>query len=144
MAKIAFGMRVLALSRDPSRRIDEGYCPAGTGDPDGLLPDEWLPRAGLMDLLERSDAVVMAAPLTAETRSMLGAAQFARMGPGAGQIVGCEAKEARLRARQRRQFGRRSRFEASAPQSFSTVVHLHLVPRLLWIESSIGRQFFSL
>ena len=32
-----------------------------------------------MDLLERSDVVVMAAPLTAETRSMLGAAEFARM-----------------------------------------------------------------
>jgi phosphoglycerate dehydrogenase-like enzyme len=58
MAKSAFGMRVVALSRDPSRRLDEGYCPAGTGDPDGSLPDEWLPRAGLMDLLERSDVVV--------------------------------------------------------------------------------------
>ena len=37
----------------------------------------------LMDVLERSDVVVMAAPLTAETRSMLGAAEFARMKPSA-------------------------------------------------------------
>ena len=35
------------------------------------------------DLLERSDVVVMAAPLTAETRSMLGAVEFARMKPSA-------------------------------------------------------------
>src|SRR5437867_5321153 len=41
IARTAFAMRVLACKRDPSRRADPGYCPPGTGDPEGVLPDEW-------------------------------------------------------------------------------------------------------
>ena len=83
MAKTALGMQVIALSRDPSRRADAGYTPPGTGDPEGRLPDAWLGFDGLGELLERSDAVVMCAPLTAETRGMLGTREFARMKPTA-------------------------------------------------------------
>jgi len=83
IAKTAFAMRVLACKRDPSRRGDPGYCLPGTGDPEGLLPDEWLPRERTADLLARSDAVVMCAPLTRETHGMLGEPELRRMKPTA-------------------------------------------------------------
>ncbi|HEY3067498.1 MAG TPA: D-2-hydroxyacid dehydrogenase [Methylomirabilota bacterium] len=79
LAKTAFGMRVLACKRDPSRRRDAGYSPPGTGDPDGALPDAWLSPKELPDLLPRSDVVVMCAPLTPETRHMIGARELAMM-----------------------------------------------------------------
>src|SRR5437867_842650 len=42
IANTAFGMSVVACKRDPSVRRDTGYCPPGTGDPEGVLPDAWL------------------------------------------------------------------------------------------------------
>ena len=83
IAKSAFAMTVLACKRDPARRADDGYTLPGTGDPDGLLPDEWLGPAQLDALLARSDAVVLCAPLTPETRGLIGAKAFARMKPSA-------------------------------------------------------------
>ncbi|HUM14727.1 MAG TPA: D-2-hydroxyacid dehydrogenase [Candidatus Nitrosotalea sp.] len=83
IAKSAFGMTVLACKRDPSRRADDGYCLPGTGDPDGRLPDEWLGHGELDSLLTRSDVVVLCAPLTDETRGMIGDRALARMKPSA-------------------------------------------------------------
>ena len=83
IAKTAFGMTVLACKRDPTRRADDGYCLPGTGDPEGRVPDEWLPPSGLPRLLAQSDVVVMCAPLTPETRGMLGARELAAMKPTA-------------------------------------------------------------
>jgi phosphoglycerate dehydrogenase-like enzyme len=83
IAKAAFAMRVLACKRDPARRADDGYSLPGTGDPAGALPDEWLGHAQLDSLLSRSDVVVLCAPLTAETRGMIGTAALARMKPSA-------------------------------------------------------------
>lgn len=83
IAKSAFAMTVLAGKRDPSRRADDGYCLPGTGDPEGLLPDEWLGHAQLPSLLERSDVVVLCAPLTAETRGLIGDVALRRMKPSA-------------------------------------------------------------
>jgi phosphoglycerate dehydrogenase-like enzyme len=77
MATTALGMRVLACKRDPSRRADPGYRLPGTGDPDGALPEAWFPPSRLHDLLARSDVVVMSAPLTTETRAMIGVAELA-------------------------------------------------------------------
>jgi phosphoglycerate dehydrogenase-like enzyme len=79
MAKAAFAMTVLACKRDPSQRRDAGYTLPGTGDPDGLLPDAWLGPDGLPELLARSDVVVMCAPLTAQTRRLIGARELALM-----------------------------------------------------------------
>ncbi|HKC96494.1 MAG TPA: NAD(P)-dependent oxidoreductase, partial [Methylomirabilota bacterium] len=75
----AFAMRVLACKRDPARRDDHGYCPAGSGDPEGRLPDAWFSPAELTDLLAGSDVVVMCAPLTRETRHMIGARELSAM-----------------------------------------------------------------
>lgn len=83
IAKSAFGMTVLASKRDPTRRADEGYCLPGTGDPEGRLPDEWLGHAQLDSLLARSDVVVLCAPLTPETRGLIGDAALGRMKPSA-------------------------------------------------------------
>src|SRR5258705_13904305 len=83
IAKSAFAMTVLASKRDPSRRADDGYALPGTGDPEGLLPDEWLGHAELDSLLARSDVVVLCAPLTPETRGLIGAKALARMKPSA-------------------------------------------------------------
>ena len=65
----AFGMRVLALRR----RSDAGDVP---------YVDEMLAPGQLAALLERTDVLVVAAPLTSETYQMLGAAEFARMKRG--------------------------------------------------------------
>jgi len=79
IAKTAFAMRVLACKRDPSRRADPGYCPTGTGDPEGALPDAWFSPAQLPDLLTKSDVVVMCAPLTRETQQMIGTHELGAM-----------------------------------------------------------------
>src|SRR6266849_6185756 len=79
IAKCAFLMRVLACKRDPSQRTDSDYHLPGTGDPEGALPDEWLSPAALPDLLARSDVVVMCAPLTPDTRHMIGARELRAM-----------------------------------------------------------------
>lgn len=64
----ALGMRVIGLRRRP-----------GSG---GEAHAEWgLER--LHDLLAESDAVVLAAPLTSETRGLIGAAELGRMRPHA-------------------------------------------------------------
>jgi len=83
MAKTAFAMAVLACKRDPSRRSDDGYTLPGTGDPDGSLPDAWLGLDGLPELLARSDVVVMCAPLTAQTRRLIGPRELGLMKPSA-------------------------------------------------------------
>jgi len=73
IAKTAFAMRVLACKRDPSRRADPGYCPTGTGDPEGALPAAWVSPAQLPDLLTVSDVVGLWAPVTRVTHQMIGA-----------------------------------------------------------------------
>lgn len=83
LAKAAFAMTVLACKRDPSQRADPGYRLPGTGDPDGVLPDAWFTPDRVGEVLERSDFVVMCAPLTPATRHMMAAAEFARMKPSA-------------------------------------------------------------
>jgi len=67
----AFDMRVIGLRRRPE---------ASAGDP---LVDEVLPLEGRLDLLRRSDDVVIATPLTSETRGLIGRAEIAALRPTA-------------------------------------------------------------
>jgi phosphoglycerate dehydrogenase-like enzyme len=76
-------MTVLACKRDPAARIDPGYGPPGTGDPSGMLPAEWFAPGELRTMLPRCDVVVLCAPLTAETRNLIGRAALEAMKPSA-------------------------------------------------------------
>lgn len=79
IATSAFGMRVIVCKRDPSRRADPGWALPGTGDPEGALPEAWYGPEQLHELLARSDVVLMCAPLTPETRHMIGARELSLM-----------------------------------------------------------------
>ncbi|MDO8615923.1 MAG: D-2-hydroxyacid dehydrogenase [Dehalococcoidia bacterium] len=72
----ALGLRVLAMRRSAERRLVGGE----TGDP---CVDELLPPSELPYLLAESDYVVVAAPLTPETRGMFGEAELRAMKPTA-------------------------------------------------------------
>jgi phosphoglycerate dehydrogenase-like enzyme len=78
----AFGMRVLAMQRSQDHR-DRGFVLAGSGDPDGSLPERYVTPDRLHDLLADSDVVVIAAPLTPETRRLLDEAALRAMRPTA-------------------------------------------------------------
>jgi phosphoglycerate dehydrogenase-like enzyme len=65
------GMRILGLRRRPDRSRD---------DP---LVDEMLPQEALLDLMRRADHVVLALPLTRESRGLVGAAALGAMKPTA-------------------------------------------------------------
>jgi phosphoglycerate dehydrogenase-like enzyme len=64
------GLRVLAVRRSAQRRTS-----------DDLADEVYLP-ADLPAVLARADVVVLATPLTAETRGMIGATELAAMRPG--------------------------------------------------------------
>jgi phosphoglycerate dehydrogenase-like enzyme len=67
----AFDMRVMAVRRRPE---------ASAGDP---LVDEVLPLDRRLDLFRRADDVVIATPLTPETRGLVGRDEIAAMKPSA-------------------------------------------------------------
>jgi len=80
IAKYGFHMRIVAMRRStqaPRKRYQE----AGVGDPDARIPDKWFAPEDLNELLKESDIVVLAAPYTDETRSMIGEEQLRAMKP---------------------------------------------------------------
>ncbi len=79
----AFGMRILALKRDPGNRRDEGWCPAGLGDPEGAIPERFFGPDHRMELLAESDYITVTLPGTKHTRKFIGAREIAAMRPGA-------------------------------------------------------------
>ncbi len=82
IAKQGLGMRILALSRGGEKR-DCGYVEPGVGDPEGELPDMWFTRNQLYDLLGQSDFLLVATPLTDETRDLIGERELRQMKPTA-------------------------------------------------------------
>ncbi|HEU5229695.1 MAG TPA: D-2-hydroxyacid dehydrogenase [Ktedonobacteraceae bacterium] len=73
-----FGMRVLAMQRGTDHR-DHGFQFPGIGDPEGILPDHFYTPEQLYSLLRESDIVVIAVPLTPNTRGMFNEAAFHAM-----------------------------------------------------------------
>lgn len=69
----ALGMRVVALKARPELRADESFCIAGTGDPEGAIPDKILGIASLIEAVRSADVLVVAAPLTDRTRHLVDA-----------------------------------------------------------------------
>ncbi len=81
-----FGVRILAVKARPDERMDNGFRIPGTGDPDGLIPERIVGMERLPDVVEQADYVVVAAPSTAATRGVLGAAILAALRPDAWLI----------------------------------------------------------
>ncbi|MBX3029011.1 MAG: D-2-hydroxyacid dehydrogenase [Chloroflexi bacterium] len=73
----AVGMRILAVKADPERRRDEGWREAGTGDPDGSIPERLAGPDALPALAGDAHLVVLAMPATPATRAVLDASLLA-------------------------------------------------------------------
>ncbi len=82
IAKNGFAMRVLTMTRSGNKQ-DRGYAEPGVGDPEGKLPDAWFTREQLRDMLAQSDFALVSAPLTDETRRMIGERELQAMKPTA-------------------------------------------------------------
>lgn len=101
----AFGMSVLALKRDPNSKADAGWCPAGLGDPEGVIPDRFFGPDEREEILRESDYVSVTLPLSAHTRKFIGARELGAMKPGAylvnigrGAVIDESAMAAALKA----------------------------------------------
>jgi len=79
----AFGMKILALKRNPAERRETGWTPQGLGDPEGRIPARWFGPAECAAILGESDYVSVTLPLTNVTRKFIGAREIAAMKPGA-------------------------------------------------------------
>ncbi len=75
----AFGMRVLALKRHVDQRADDGWRLSDIGDAAGEYVARFFAPDQLLEMLGECDYVVVTAPLTAETRGLLGKAEFQAM-----------------------------------------------------------------
>ncbi len=82
----AFGVRVLALKSDPSRRVDQGWREPGTGDPEGVIPARIVGPESLGDIVSEADLVVLTLPSTARTRGLIDSAVLDAMRPDAWLI----------------------------------------------------------
>jgi phosphoglycerate dehydrogenase-like enzyme len=75
IAHYAFNMHVLAMRHGAgTRRLH--YEQPGVGDPEGRIPERWYARGELRSLLGASDFVILALPLTEESRNLIGEAEL--------------------------------------------------------------------
>ena len=74
-----FGMQVVATKRSVSQMQDMGYGVQGIGDREGTLLDKAFPPERLSEMLSLCDYVVVAVPLTPETRKSIGEAELRAM-----------------------------------------------------------------
>lgn len=79
----AVGLRVLAVKEHPSERADRRWHLAGTGDPDGSLPERIAGPADLRAIAAETDYLALAAPLTSATRGLVDGAVLRALRPGA-------------------------------------------------------------
>ena len=78
-----FGMTILAAKKNMMKLEDEGYSPAGLGDPEGKLFTRLYPIEALKGMLSECDYVVIALPHTPETHHLFDKEVFDAMKPGA-------------------------------------------------------------
>lgn len=102
----AFGARILAAKRDAMHPEDTGYIPEGLGDPGGDLVYRLYPFQALKSMFKECDYVLVCAPLTATTRSMINTEALSALKPSAylvdisrGGVVDHTALVAALRDR---------------------------------------------
>jgi phosphoglycerate dehydrogenase-like enzyme len=101
----AFGMKVLALKRNPRDRADHGWSPEGVGDPDGKIPARFFGPDEREAILRESDYISVTLPRTDHTHKFIGEREFAAMKPGAylvnigrGEVIDERAMAAALAA----------------------------------------------
>lgn len=73
----AFGMRVLATKRSGRPPAFDGWTLPDTGDPSGSIPERFYDLSELHALLPECDMLVLALPLSAQTRHLIGQAELA-------------------------------------------------------------------
>lgn len=79
----AFGATVLATKRDLMHLEDTGYSVEGLGDPQARLVERLYPPQALASMAALCDFLVVAVPLSPETRGLVGRRVFAQMKPTA-------------------------------------------------------------
>ena len=79
----AFGMRVLAAKRSVQVRVDSGYAEPGVGDRELQYADRVYPPDDLTQMVALCDYVVVATPLTPETRGLVSEGVLRAMRPNA-------------------------------------------------------------
>ena len=67
----AFGMRVLAVTARPEKRVDDSFRAPGTGDPDGSIPEKIVGLDRLHETAAEADFVAVTVPLTPESRGLV-------------------------------------------------------------------------
>lgn len=75
----ALGMRVLAVKRDPSSRVDTGFVVPGTGDPQGAIPERIVGPAALDTVLPEAEFVVVSTALTPASAHLIGESRLRLM-----------------------------------------------------------------
>jgi phosphoglycerate dehydrogenase-like enzyme len=78
-----WGVTILAAKYDVMHPQDAGYIPAGLGDPDGSLFDRLYPYQAIKSMIKGCDFVIVAVPLSAQTRGLIGMEELAVLKPGA-------------------------------------------------------------
>ncbi len=78
-----FGATVLATKFDARQPADHGYTPEGISDPQGDLAHRLYPAQAVKSMLKDCDFIVVALPLTPQTRGLLNAETLAACKPGA-------------------------------------------------------------
>ncbi len=74
-----FGAEVLAVKRDLMNLEQVGYTEEGTGDPQAELVHRIYPPQAVGSMAEICDFLLVAVPLTSQTRGMIGTKVFKRM-----------------------------------------------------------------
>ncbi|HBY08161.1 MAG TPA: hypothetical protein DEH22_10385 [Chloroflexi bacterium] len=77
-----FDVTVLATKWNAMQPQDTGFTQVGMGDPNGDFPRRIYPFQALKSMIQECDFLVVAVPLTPETRGLLGADELAAMKPG--------------------------------------------------------------
>jgi phosphoglycerate dehydrogenase-like enzyme len=80
---LPFGVTILAAKRDLRQLKDDGYIPAGLGDPEGDLFTRLYPIEALKSMIKDCDFVVLALPLTPTTTNLFSTEEFDSMKPSA-------------------------------------------------------------
>jgi phosphoglycerate dehydrogenase-like enzyme len=79
----AFGLTVHVLTRSGVKPRDNTYAQAGTGDPEGKLPDRFFTVGQETEFLAGLDYLVLALPLTQASNGMVGARELQALRPTA-------------------------------------------------------------